>query len=77
MIAGGKAKESYKGVINMENKIINNNGIYIEIFAMKDGERYNFKTINLKEVSNILVNSLMNGIEAITIDPEIGVVNED
>ena len=77
MIAGGKAKESYKGVINMENKIINNNGIYIEVFTMKDGERYNFKTINLKEVSNILVNSLMNGIEAITIDPEIGVINED
>lgn len=55
----------------------NNNGIYIEVFAMKDGERYNFKTVNLKEVSNVLVNHLMNGIEAVAIDPEIGVVDED
>ena len=71
------AEENYKGVINMENKIINNNGIYIEVFAIKDGERYNLKTVNLKEASNILINNLMKGIEAVAIDPEIGAVNED
>ena len=40
-------------------------GIYIDIFAVKDGEKYLLKTINMKEVSNILVNNLMNGIEEI------------
>ena len=40
-------------------------GIYIDIFVVKDGEKYLLKTINMKEVSNILVDNLMNGIEEI------------
>ena len=40
-----------------------NDGVYIELFAVKDGVRYNTKIINMKEVSTTLTNSLMDGIE--------------
>lgn len=40
-----------------------NDGIYIELFAVKDGIRYNAKIVDMKEVTNILTNSLMNGVE--------------
>jgi len=40
-------------------------GIYFEIFAIKDGERYNSHTINIKDVSRILTNSLLDGVEKI------------
>lgn len=40
-------------------------GIYIEVFVVKDGVRYNAKIINMKDVSAILTNSLMDGIETI------------
>lgn len=38
-------------------------GIYAQFFAIKDGERYDTNVINLKEISSILTNSLMDGIE--------------
>lgn len=44
-------------------KSIVDDGIYIELFAMKDGVRYNTKIVNMKDVSVILTNSLMDGIE--------------
>ena len=37
-------------------------GIYFEIFAVKDGVRYNTKIIEVKEVSEIMANSLTNGL---------------
>ena len=37
-------------------------GIYFEIFAVKDGVRYNAKIIDVKEVSEIMANSVMNGL---------------
>ena len=37
-------------------------GIYFELFAVKDGVRYNAKIIELKEVSEIMANSLTNGL---------------
>ena len=37
-------------------------GIYFEIFAVKDGVRYNAKTIDAKEVSGIMANSVMDGL---------------
>lgn len=40
-----------------------NDGIYVELFAVKDGVRYNAKILDMKEVTLILTNSLMNGIE--------------
>ena len=40
-------------------------GIYFEIFAVKDGVRYNAKIINAKEVSGIMTNSVMHGLEKV------------
>lgn len=37
-------------------------GIYFEIFAVKDGVRYNAKIIDAKEVSEIMANSVMDGL---------------
>ena len=37
-------------------------GIYFEIFAVKDGARYNVKIIDAKEVSGIMANSVMDGL---------------
>lgn len=38
-------------------------GIYTELFVVKDGERYNLKVVTIKEMSNTLVEALMDGIE--------------
>ena len=38
-------------------------GIYTELFAVKNGIRYNAKIVNMKEVSTTLTSSLMDGIE--------------
>jgi hypothetical protein len=35
----------------------------MELFAIKDGIRYNAKIVEMKDVANILTNSLMDGIE--------------
>lgn len=40
-----------------------NDGVYIELFAVKDGVRYNAKIVDMKDVSLKLTNSLMSGIE--------------
>lgn len=40
-----------------------NDGVYMELFAIKDGIRYNAKIIEMKDVANILTNNLMDGIE--------------
>ena len=40
-----------------------NDGVYMELFAIKNGIRYNAKIINMKDMANILTNSLMDGIE--------------
>ena len=37
-------------------------GIYFEIFAVKDGLRYNAKIIGAEEVSGIMANSVMDGL---------------
>lgn len=38
-------------------------GVYMELFAVKDGMRYNAKVVSVSEVSKILTNGLMDGIE--------------
>ena len=38
-------------------------GIYVELFAVNNGVRYNTKIINMKDVTTILVNGLMDGVE--------------
>ena len=38
-------------------------GVYAELFVMKNGVRYNIRSIEMKEMTSILVNYLMDGIE--------------
>ena len=40
-----------------------NDGIYMELFAVKNGVRYNAKILDMKEATLILTNGLVNGIE--------------
>ena len=51
-----------------EEKQTMNDGVYMELFAVKDGVRYNAKIIDMKEVSITLTNSLMDGIEKLWAD---------
>ena len=37
-------------------------GLYFEIFVVKDGVRYNAKIIDAKEVSEIMANSVTDGL---------------
>lgn len=41
------------------------NGMFIEVFAVVDGRRINCKILPIKEVSNVLVNAVMDGVERI------------
>ena len=40
-------------------------GIYFEVFAVKDGVRYNAKIVDMTTLSLELTNSLLNGINNI------------
>lgn len=40
-------------------------GIYVDIFAVKDCKKYLLKTLDMRNVSEILVNNLMNGIDEV------------
>lgn len=40
-------------------------GIYLEIFAAKEGKRINLKIVSLRQLSTVLTNGLMNAIEEI------------
>lgn len=57
--------ECLKGVTGMPN-----DGMYIEVFAVKNGVRYNARILNIKDVSLILTNSLMDGVGEIIMDSE-------
>lgn len=66
--ANNKSCLGYKDgeCISIENcvhKLDANDGVYMELFVIKNGIKYTAKTINVKEVSSILTNSLMDGIE--------------
>ncbi len=45
-------------------------GIYLEIFAAKEGKRINLKIVSLRQLSKVLTNGLMNAFEEI-VDIEI------
>ena len=58
----------------MINDILNNmnnitacpekeDGLYIQLFAVKNGVRYDMKVVDMKEVSATLTNALMDGVE--------------
>ena len=40
-----------------------NDGTYVELFAVKNGVRYNLKVLDMKEVVLILTNGLLSGVE--------------
>ena len=40
-----------------------NDGLYMELFIIKNGVRYNAKTIDMKDMSVTLTESLMDGIQ--------------
>ena len=40
-----------------------NDGLYVELFAVKNGARYNAKTVDLKDVMREMNNGLMDSIE--------------
>jgi len=55
---------------NAKNELYNrmispkkDDGIYVQLFAVKDGVRYDMKVVSLGDVTNILTHSLMDGIE--------------
>ena len=51
-----------------EEKQTMNDGVYVELFAVRDGIRYNAKIIDMKEVSTILTNSLMDSIDKLLVN---------
>ena len=48
---------------SQNNVNVNEDGIYMELFAIKNGIRYNAKIVNMRDLSVLLTNSLMDGIE--------------
>lgn len=40
-------------------------GLYMDLFAVKDDKRYDMKTTGIKDMTNILTNNLLDGIEKI------------
>jgi hypothetical protein len=42
-------------------------GLYAQLFAVKDGVRYDMKTVSLAEITNAITNSLMDGIEKLCV----------
>ena len=51
-----------------EEKQTMNDGVYVKLFTVKDGIRYNTKIIDMKEVSTTLTNSLMDGIDKLWVN---------
>lgn len=39
------------------------NGVYLEVFAMVDGRRINLKTISYKDLAQITVKAVLDGLE--------------
>ena len=54
-------------IYNLTTAPKRDDGIYMQLFCVKDGVRYDMKVVSLKDVSAILTNSLMDGIEKLYI----------
>ena len=46
-------------------KTVVNDGIYFEVFAVKDGVRYNKEIVSSKDVATFIVNCIMGGVNKI------------
>ena len=42
---------------------LRDDGVYMELFAVKNGIRYNAKVVDMSEVTKTLTNGLMDGVE--------------
>ena len=52
-------------------------GVYIELFCVKDGVRYNSHITDIKDVTKILTNGLMDGIEKVVMGEAQEVMKND
>lgn len=50
-------------IYNLTTAPKRDDGVYMQLFCVKDGVRYDMKVVSLKDVSVVLTNSLMDGIE--------------
>ena len=48
---------------NLTTEPKRDDGIYMQLFCVKNGVRYDMKVVDLKEFSTTLTDSLMDGIE--------------
>lgn len=37
-------------------------GLYVSLFAIRNGVRYDFRTMEMKDVTKIMVDSMMDGL---------------
>ena len=56
-------KDGFLEVYDKYNNYATSDGVYMELFVIKNGVRCNVKIIEMKEVENILTNSLVDEIE--------------
>ena len=54
---------SSNNIYNLTTSPKLDDGIYMQVFAVKDGVRYDMNVINLRDASKTLTESLMDGIE--------------
>lgn len=54
---------SSNAIYNLTTEPKRDDGIYMQLFCVKDGMRYDMKVVSLKDMSTTLTNSLMDGIE--------------
>lgn len=50
-------------IYNLTTEPKRDDGIYMQLFCVKNGMRYDMNVVSLKDVSTTLTNSLMDGIE--------------
>lgn len=50
-------------IYNLTTEPKRDDGVYAQLFAVKNGARYDMKVISLREISTTLTSSLMDGIE--------------
>ena len=48
-------------------------GLYLQVFAVKDGERFDIKTMPMNELSVALTNGMMDGLYKATCPSEVEV----
>lgn len=50
---------------NLTTKPERDDGVYMQLFAVKNGVRYDIKVVSMSEIAVTLTNSLMDGIDKI------------